>query len=106
MQSPIRVLGIAPYEGMKTLMANLAEEYPQVNLTLFVGDRELGLEIARRSTVAMTIGRQAYYKMVNMTQESAMAYAKATLLNLLWTEDAQEAARARRDSRKPEFIGK
>lgn len=47
MQSPIRVLGIAPYEGMKTLMANLAEEYPQVDLTLFVGDRELGLEIAR-----------------------------------------------------------
>ena len=44
---PIRVLGIAPYEAMKTLMSNLAEEYPQMDLTLFVGDRELGLEIAR-----------------------------------------------------------
>ena len=47
MDTPIRVLGIAPYEGMKTLMSNLAEEYPQMDLTLFVGDRELGLEIAR-----------------------------------------------------------
>lgn len=47
MDTRIRVLGIAPYEGMKTLMSNLAEEYPQMDLTLFVGDRELGLEIAR-----------------------------------------------------------
>jgi len=47
MDARIRVLGIAPYEGMKTLMGNLAEEYPQIDLTLFVGDRELGLEIAR-----------------------------------------------------------
>lgn len=47
MDSRIRVLGIAPYEGMKTLMASLAEEYPQIDLTLFVGDREQGLEIAK-----------------------------------------------------------
>lgn len=43
----IRVLGIAPYEGMKALMASLGEEYPQMDLTLFVGDREQGLEIAK-----------------------------------------------------------
>ena len=47
MNTQIRVLGIAPYEGMKTLMSNLTEEYPQMDLSLFVGDRELGLEIAR-----------------------------------------------------------
>lgn len=47
MEHQIRVLGIAPYEGMKTLMSNLAAEYPRMDLTLFVGDRELGLEIAR-----------------------------------------------------------
>lgn len=47
MSALVRVLGIAPYEGMKTLMGNLAEDYPQMDLTLFVGDRELGLEIAR-----------------------------------------------------------
>lgn len=42
-----RVLCIAPYEGMKFLMSSLAEEYPEMDLTLFVGDRELGLEIAK-----------------------------------------------------------
>ena len=46
MEHSYRVLGIAPYEGMKTLMADLAEEYPQMDLTLFVGDLEQGLEIA------------------------------------------------------------
>ena len=47
MESRIRTLGIAPYEGMKHLMASLQEEYPQLDLTLFVGDRDEGLEIAR-----------------------------------------------------------
>ena len=47
MENRFRVLCIAPYEGMKSLMSNLAEEYPQMDLTLFVGDRELGPEIAR-----------------------------------------------------------
>ena len=47
METRIRVLGIAPYEGMKVLMSELAEEYPQIDLTLFVGDMEQGLEIAR-----------------------------------------------------------
>lgn len=47
MEERIRVLGIAPYEGMRPLLSNLAEEYPRMDLTLFVGDRELGLEIAR-----------------------------------------------------------
>ena len=28
MESRIRTLGIAPYEGMKHLMASLQEEYP------------------------------------------------------------------------------
>lgn len=47
MEHRIRALCIAPYEGMKHLMASLQEEYPQLELTLFVGDRDEGLEIAR-----------------------------------------------------------
>lgn len=43
----IRVLGIAPYEGIKTLMSSVVADYPQIDLTLFVGDMEQGLEIAR-----------------------------------------------------------
>ena len=47
MENRFRVLCIAPYEGMKSLMSSLTDEYPEMDLTLFVGDRELGLEIAR-----------------------------------------------------------
>ncbi len=47
MKKRLRVLGIAPYEGMKTLMSSLAADYPQIDLTLFVGDLEQGVEIAR-----------------------------------------------------------
>lgn len=47
MNHRIRVLGVAPYEGMKTLMSSVVADYPQIDLTLFVGDMEQGLEIAR-----------------------------------------------------------
>lgn len=47
MNHRIRVLGIAPYEGMKTLMSSVVADYPQIDLTLLVGDMEQGLEIAR-----------------------------------------------------------
>ena len=47
MNHRISVLGIAPYEGTKTLMSSVVADYPQIDLTLFVGDMEQGLEIAR-----------------------------------------------------------
>lgn len=49
MKNYIRVLGIAPYEGMKIQMLNLAKEYPQIDLTVYVGDMEQGLIIARNN---------------------------------------------------------
>lgn len=49
MDERIRVLGIAPYENMKRVMGDLAVEYPQMELTLFVGDREAGLKIAQEN---------------------------------------------------------
>lgn len=49
MNNRIRVLGIAPYEGMKTLMSSVVADYPQIDLTLFVGDMEQGLEIAKNN---------------------------------------------------------
>ncbi len=49
MERRIRLLGVAPYEGMEALMQKLAGEYPQVELTSFVGDMEQGLEAVRSS---------------------------------------------------------
>ena len=55
MEHRIRALGIAPYEGMKHLMASLQDEYPQIDLTLFVGDRDEGLEIEERLELVIPV---------------------------------------------------
>lgn len=49
MKKHIRVLGVAPYEGMKIQMLNLVEEYPQIDLTVYVGDLEQGLVIIQNN---------------------------------------------------------
>ncbi len=49
MEKKLRVLGIAPYDGMKNLMMRLVDEYPQIELTTLVGDLEQGLDIARKN---------------------------------------------------------
>lgn len=45
-----RVLGIAPYEGMRNLMVQLAQTMEDIELTAFVGDLEPGAAIAERYT--------------------------------------------------------
>lgn len=48
--STTRILGIAPYEGMRNLMIQLAADMDDVALTAFVGDLEPGARIAERYT--------------------------------------------------------
>ena len=48
MEKKTKVLGIAPYEGMKTLMTRLAGQRQDIDLTVYVGDLETGAEIASR----------------------------------------------------------
>lgn len=43
-----RILGIAPYESMRSLMVQLAAAMENVSLTAFVGDLRPGAEIAKR----------------------------------------------------------
>lgn len=45
MEEKIRFLCIAPYENMSAVMKSAAEEFP-IELTVYVGDLEAGLEIA------------------------------------------------------------
>lgn len=42
----IKVLGIAPYEGMQTLMLQAGKERNDMELTVFTGDMEIGAQIA------------------------------------------------------------
>ena len=48
MDGKIRLLCIAPYENMRSVMLSAAKEFPQVEVTVYVGDLQEGLEIALR----------------------------------------------------------
>ena len=44
----LRVLGIAPYEGMKNLMQTIGGEHPNISLTVEVADLQEGLKVMER----------------------------------------------------------
>ena len=46
MDGRIRILCIAPYENMRSVMYAVAKEFPQIEITVYVGDLDVGLEIA------------------------------------------------------------
>ncbi len=48
-KNKIRILGIAPYEGMSSMMKRLAEKRDDLELDVFVGDLDKGVEIARQN---------------------------------------------------------
>lgn len=43
----VKVLAIAPYEGMKNIMENIAETRNDIDLTAFTGDLDKGVEIVK-----------------------------------------------------------
>lgn len=45
----IRILGIAPYEGMKSIMSKLASAREDIELSVYVGDLYKGAEIAQQN---------------------------------------------------------
>ena len=48
-EEKIKALGIAPYEGMKSLMMQLASKRTDIDLTVYVGDLNKGVEIAQKN---------------------------------------------------------
>mgnify|MGYP005750518651 CR=1 FL=1 len=48
MSETIRILGIAPYEAMKTAMCRLAQGREELEADVYVGDMQAGAEIVRR----------------------------------------------------------
>lgn len=44
---PVHILGIAPYEGMRTAMERVAVEYPNIHIDVFTGDLEEGVAIVQ-----------------------------------------------------------
>lgn len=48
-QGRVQILGIAPYEGMKSIMQKLAKDRDDIDLTVYVGDLHKGAEIAQKN---------------------------------------------------------
>lgn len=46
-QTQVRILGIAPYEGMQTAMERAADNSPDIHLDVYTGDLEEGVAVVR-----------------------------------------------------------
>jgi len=95
----------------KPISAEKAESWNLINEVVPEGEvLEAALKyadiIAQRSAVAVMIGRQTYYDMVELTPSAALAYSKPALLSLLAMADVKEGALAAREGREPNYIGK
>ena len=44
MLSKIRILAIAPYASMEPLLINVSKDYPNIDLTITVGDLKKGVD--------------------------------------------------------------
>lgn len=51
MDNKTKILGIAPYEGMKALMLRSAQNRNDIEITVYVGDLEAGAEIASKHSL-------------------------------------------------------
>lgn len=88
MQSNIHVLGIAPYEGIAAVMSRVAEEFPQMDLTLHVGDLEQGVEIAKRNFCGnydVVISRGGTAKMLRQQLSLPVIEIEVSMYDLLCT---------------------
>ena len=95
----------------KPIDAKTAEQWNMINKVVSkerVMEEALKLAeiIGIKSKVAIKVGRQTYYDMVDMPLSSAMVHAKAALLGLLAMEDVTESEHAKRENREPRWIGK
>lgn len=61
--------------------------------------------LAGYNAVAASLGREAFYNMVNMDLDAAATYGKAQLITLLTAEDVKEAHYAILENRDPVYKG-
>ncbi|MCL1827939.1 MAG: enoyl-CoA hydratase/isomerase family protein [Oscillospiraceae bacterium] len=66
---------------------------------------EIAETIASFSSVPISLGRDAYYKMIDLNLSSSIEYSGCALLNILWTDDVRETAHAQEEGREPIYKG-
>ncbi|MGN0354923.1 MAG: PrpR N-terminal domain-containing protein [Muricoprocola sp.] len=81
-----RILGIAPYEGMKAIMQKLAESRNDLELDVFVGDMQEGVEIARRNfhnNYDIIISRGGTAKLLNQISHLPVIEVELSVYDIL-----------------------
>ncbi len=68
--------------------------------------RELALSITRYSSMAITLGKQAFYSQIDLDQPKAYAYAKEVMSMNAMAQDAQEGMCAFLEKRQPTWSGR
>jgi len=88
--------------------AQIAEQWGLVNKVvpkeaLAAATLELARKLAKKSPMALQMGKQAYYGMSDMEYAKALEYSNEMFASLCVTEDGQEGVDAFLNKRKPEW---
>jgi enoyl-CoA hydratase/carnithine racemase len=67
---------------------------------------ELARDLASKSPLVMRLGRDSFYRVLEMRSEDALAYLQAQLTVTSMSEDAAEGVRAFLEKRRPEWRGR
>jgi enoyl-CoA hydratase/carnithine racemase len=67
---------------------------------------EVSDALAKKSPAILRLGREAFYRMEDMSLDEALAYLHSQLTLVTLTEDAKEGVRAFFEKREPEFKGR
>lgn len=76
MEEKYRILGIAPYNGMKSTLLRVASKRNDVDFTVFVGDLSRGVEVARKNF-------HANYDAIISRGETAQLLQKSTSIPVI-----------------------
>jgi enoyl-CoA hydratase/carnithine racemase len=68
--------------------------------------KALAEKLAKKSPVAMRLGRDSFYRQQDMDFRAAMHYLHGQFLLVSQTEDSREGIRAFFEKREPDFKGK
>ncbi len=95
----------------RPINAQLASEWGLVNRVVADADlvaetHALAMQIVEASPLIIGIGKQAFYKQIELEQEQAYEYTKEVMSQNATTRDAQEGISAFLQKRKPTWSGK